>query len=374
MMKISVIGAGRIGWATAGHMALSGHEVRLYEFPEFRDSIADLSKTQVLKVINVCRETGIPSGDVRLAYVGTDEKKALENVETVLIAVPAFAERKAAEICAPYLVSGQTVVMLAGCIYGSVEFLKTVREKGNACDIAVVEMNNSPYAARKIGGDAVRIGCYKRGVGIASFPGNKGREAWKICVSLFPYAELWDSLLATGVSNPSTGVHSTAVVFNPRYVEEKEEVFMYQDGKHLSAIGESVGRVNFDMDMERLQLDGIVGSLKPWRYVFRDWYEYLGVHGNTLLEIMSSNPGLAGGLLPTDFDNRFLTEDVSMGIWPLVELLERYGFCCDVCKSVAIIASSLSGIDLKGTARTLRKLGLEKYSTEELEEYIFNGI
>ena len=66
-MKISVIGAGRIGWATAGHMALSGHEVRLYEFPEFRDSIADLSETPVLQVIHVCREPGIPSGDAHLA-------------------------------------------------------------------------------------------------------------------------------------------------------------------------------------------------------------------------------------------------------------------------------------------------------------------
>ena len=373
-MKIAVIGAGRIGWATAGHMALSGHMVRLFEFSDFQESIAELSQTNILKVINVSPETNLPQGDVHLDYVGPDERKALDGADVVLVAVPAFAERRAAEVCAPWLVSGQLVVMLAGCIYGSIQFLKTVRERGNKCDITVIEMNNSPYAARKIGGSTTRIGCYKRGVGIASFPGKSGKEAWETCVSLFPCVELWDSLLATGVSNPSTGVHSTAVVFNPRYVEEKEEVFMYQNGKHLSAVGEAIGRVNIDMDNERMQLDGIVGSLKPWRYVFRDWYGYLGVHGEALIEIMSSNPGLAGGLLPTSFDNRFLTEDVSMGIWPLVELLERYGFSCDVCKSVAIVASSLSGIDLKSTARTLKTLGLEQKTTKELEEYIYNGI
>lgn len=373
-MKISVIGAGRIGWATAGHMALSGHDVRLYEFPDFQDSITELSKTKTLKVINVSPETHLPEGDAILSYVGSNAKIALDGAQVVLVAVPAFAERRAAEVCAPWLVSDQLVVMLAGCIYGSIQFLQTVREKGNNCDVTVVEMNNSPYAARKIGGSTIRIGCYKRGVGMASFPGKNGKDAWETCSLLFPTIELWDSLLATGVSNPSTGVHSTAVVFNPRYVEEKEEVFMYQNGKYLSAIGEAIGRVNIDMDNERLQLDGIVGSLKPWRFVFRDWYEYLGVHGESLLEIMSSNPGLAGGLLPTSFENRFLTEDVSMGIWPLVELLERYGLNCDVCKSVAIVAASLSGIDLKTSARTLKSLGLEKLNTQELEEHIFSGI
>lgn len=373
-MKIAVIGAGRIGWAASGHMALLGHEVRLFEFPEFQESIADLLDSKTIKVINVLSETNLPHGEVGIQYIGCDEKRALDRAEVILVAVPAFAEKKAAEICAPFLKPGQLVVLLSGCIYGSIEFAKIIRKHGNASDLTVVEMNNSPYAARKIPQNTIRIGCYKRGVGMATFPGAKGKDAWEICSSLFPYIELWDNLLATGISNPSTGVHSTAVVFNPRYVEEKKEVFMYQDGAYLSAIGESIGRVNFDMDNERLQLNGLVGSLKPWRYIFRDWYEYLGVKGEALLEIMSSNRGLAGGLLPTSFDNRFLTEDVPMGLWPLVELLERFGFSCDVCKSVAIVASSLSGIDLKREARTLAKLDLEGFSIKNLEEYIYNGI
>lgn len=373
-MKISVIGAGRIGFAAAGHLALSGHDVSLYEFHDFMDTIVGLAETNTLKVVNAHAETGLPEGDAHLSYVGTDIEKTLTGADVILVAVPAFAEKRAAEVCAPFLRSGQYVIMLSGCIYGSVEFTKTVREHGNKCSLTVVEMNNAPYAARKIDQTTSRIGCYKRGLGVASFPGKNAQAAWEVCVSLLPQVDLWDSLLATGISNPSTGVHTTSVVFNPQYVEEKEEVFMYQKGKHLSAMGESIARVNIDMDRERLQLDGIVGSLKPWRYVFRDWYEYLGVHGEGLVEILSSNPGLAGGLLPVSFDNRFLTEDVSMGIWPLVELLERYGFSCDVCKSVAVAAASLSGIDLKGRARTLKSLGLGKLSIPELEEYIYNGI
>lgn len=373
-MKIAVIGAGRIGFAAAGHLALAGHEIRLCEFLEFQENIAELAKTKRLKVINVCAATNLPEGDAHLAYVGTDMRHALEEADIVLSAVPAFAEKRVAELCAPWLAPKQDIITLSGCIYGSIEFLKTIRELGNKCDITVVEMNNSPYAARKINGSTIRIGCYKRGVGVASFPGKNRLGAWERCASLFPEVEPWPSIISTGISNPSTGIHPTAVVFNPRYVEEKEEVFMYQNGRHLSAIGEAVGRVNTDMDNERLRLDGVVGTLKPWRHIFRDWYEYLGVSGETLIDIMSSNPGLAGGLLPTSFDNRFLTEDVSMGIWPLVELLERYDLPCDVCRGVAILAESLSGLDLKGTARTLRTLGLGNLSNNQLAEYIYNGL
>ncbi len=373
-MKIAVIGGSAIGFAAAGHMALRGEEVRLYEFPQFRAAIEDLEKDPMLEVVSVCAETGLPEGGARLAYAGTDARKALEGADLILVAVPAYGEGAAAEVCAPWVRQGQHILLLSGYIYGSVEFAQRLRRAGCEADVTVTEMNNSIYAARKTGGRGVRIGCYKHGVGIASFPGKNSAEAFAVVSKLYPEVENWHSILATGVSNPSLGVHVTSVVFNPRYVEEGAQVFMYENGRYLSAMGDSVARVNLDMDAERLALDGKVGRLIPWRYVIRGWYAYLGVHGETLPEIMSSNPGLAGGCLPTSFDHRFLTEDVCMGLWPLVELLELYGLPCGVCRGVAVLASSLSGLDLEGRARTLKSLGLGGKNAREVEKFLYEGL
>ena len=372
-MKIAVVGGGTIGFTAAGHMALEGHDVRLLEFPEFKHTIDGLSDTPVISVVRGVAELELPQGEGALSYCGLDPERALKGADIILVATPAFGEGHAAKVCAPWLRSGQYVFMLAGCMYGSVEFVKRARDHGNREDFTVVEMNNSPYAAKKTGPASVRIGCYKHGVALAAFPGKRGPAALEVGRSLFPKAELWSSPLATGISNPSTGIHATSIIFNPRYVEEEKRVLLYHDEQYLSAIGPAVERVNLDMDRERLQLDGIVGPLKAWRYIFRDWYGYLGVKGEGLLEIMSSNPGLAAVLLPTAFDHRYITEDICMGVWPLVELLERHGLPADVNRSIGHIAASLSGLDLEGMARTLKSLGLDELSNHELEEYLHEG-
>lgn len=52
-------------------------------------------------------------------------------------------------------------------------------------------------------------------------------------------------------------LHITFVVFYPCYVESGEDVFVYEGGKHLSAMGYSVGRIVQKMHAERSGLQGI---------------------------------------------------------------------------------------------------------------------
>ncbi len=89
---------------------------------------------------------------------------------------------------------------------------------------------------------------------------------------------------------------------------------------------------------------------------------------------MRSNPGLAKALLPKTFNHRYLTEDVCAGLIPLIELLDRSGLPSDVCRAVLHLSSSLSGIDLEKSARTLKTLGLAHLSDDGLKEYIYEGV
>ncbi len=43
-MKIAVLGAGAGGTATAFDCASHGHEVRLFDFPEFSENIAEIAR------------------------------------------------------------------------------------------------------------------------------------------------------------------------------------------------------------------------------------------------------------------------------------------------------------------------------------------
>lgn len=49
-LKVAVIGGGNGGFATASQMALAGHEVHLFELPDFSANIAELKETPVIEV------------------------------------------------------------------------------------------------------------------------------------------------------------------------------------------------------------------------------------------------------------------------------------------------------------------------------------
>lgn len=374
-MRAAVIGAGNIGLATAGHLALLGHEVRLFDFPEFKESIREAEENKFLEV-HSNEANHLPRGRAELEYAGTDISAALEGADIVISTVPSYAEAKVAETCSPWLKSGQNVFLASGYMYGSIEFLQTLRRTGNKNEIAVAEMNNSIYAGKKYDGNKVYIGCYKHGLGLASFPGKKGSEMIGCIREMYPEMKLWKNIFELGISNPSVPIHAGVMIFNPSYVEEAAEVMLYHKGKYLRAFGEAASRTFEDMDRERMALQGtaLVKSLDPWSRIFLDWYEYQGVRGERILDIMRSNTGLSQALLPKTFNHRYLTEDVCAGLIPLIELLERFNLPGNVCKAVLHLGSSLSGIDLNASGRTLKALGLGNLSNDNLKEYLYEGV
>lgn len=47
--NITIVGAGNGGKAAAADLALQGKCVRLFEFPEYRDNVAEIMETRSLK-------------------------------------------------------------------------------------------------------------------------------------------------------------------------------------------------------------------------------------------------------------------------------------------------------------------------------------
>ena len=166
-MRIAVVGAGACGFMTAAHSALKGHDVALYEFPEFSESITEVKKLGGIN-LEICEGNGLPSGFAKINTITSDIAVALEGAEIVIVAVPAYAEARAAKVCAPYLKKGQSVYLSSGYMYGSLEFAKTLKENGNHEPVEIAEMNNTIYAGFKTGLSTVWVGGYKHGLGVAS--------------------------------------------------------------------------------------------------------------------------------------------------------------------------------------------------------------
>ena len=94
-MKVAVLGSGGGGCAVAFDFAAHGHEVRLFDFPEFKTNV-----TATVENGGITAEGDI-EGFAKISYAGHDIKKALEGAELVVAVGPAYSTRPFAEASKP---------------------------------------------------------------------------------------------------------------------------------------------------------------------------------------------------------------------------------------------------------------------------------
>ncbi|MBA4320781.1 MAG: hypothetical protein C0412_20515, partial [Flavobacterium sp.] len=120
--KFAVIGAGHGGLAMAGHLALMGFSVALYNRSEER--------LWGVKSMGGITLEGEIEGFAKIEIASTNIKDVIEDAEIIMVVVPATSHEFIAEQCAPYLRDGQMVILNPGRTFGALEFKQVVRRMG----------------------------------------------------------------------------------------------------------------------------------------------------------------------------------------------------------------------------------------------------
>ena len=123
----SIIGGGNGGQSLAGHLALMGFAVRLYDiFPDTIEAIRSRGGIEV---------DGAVQGFGKLELATTDIAEAPGGADVVMIVAPAVAHREIAANCAPHLSDGQVIFIHPGATCGALEFRKVLTDE--KCETAV---------------------------------------------------------------------------------------------------------------------------------------------------------------------------------------------------------------------------------------------
>jgi opine dehydrogenase len=88
LMKLAILGAGNSGMTAALDMTLAGHEVRLLEFPQFKENFEPVRKRSGIDLVGVGR-----NGFAELARVTTDIAEAIDGLEMIVAVIPAFGHK-----------------------------------------------------------------------------------------------------------------------------------------------------------------------------------------------------------------------------------------------------------------------------------------
>lgn len=128
---------------------------------------------------------------------------------------------------------------------------------------------------------------------------------------------------------------------------------------------DGLARIIEAADKERLHVAAAYGISPISAF---DWvsYAYDGVEGSTLCERMHNNPAYYEILAPKTIDCRQITEDIPTGIIPLAELGKAANVPTPIFDSLITICSILHNKNFKEEGRTLKKLGLDGLTVDEI--------
>lgn len=351
--KIAVIGAGHGGLAMAGHLALMGFSVNIYN--RSPEKIWSIKETGGIRIESDFGLEGL--GKINLAT--SDIGEAVEDVDIIMVVVPATAHKFIAEKVGPYLKDGQIVVLNPGRTFGALEFKQVLNSNNITTDVIIAEAQTFIYASRATGPAQAKIFRIKNSIPIASIRAHLIPEVLKKIRIAFPQFVPGDNIFKTSFDNIGAVFHPTICILNAGWIEDDSEFQFYVQG-----VTPAVARVLEKVDQERVKVAEALGIRA---LTAREWlYLAYSASGENLYEAMRANPGYRGILAPTRLNMRYLTEDVPASLVPIASVGEKFGVETPTIKSIIGLASIINNEDYWSIGRTVQNLKIENLSLREL--------
>jgi len=351
--SFAVLGAGHGGTAMAGHLALMGFSVKLFNRTEER--LWGVKSSGGIELEGEIEVEGF--GAIPVATTSMEE--ALEDVELIMVVVPATAHRFMADACAPHLKDGQIVVLHPGRTFGALEFRQVLTERGVTADVIIAEAQTFLYASRVIGPAHAHIFRVKNSIPVAAIRAHLIPRVLERLRKAFPQFVPGDNIFRTSFDNIGSVFHPTLCTLNAGWIEDDADFQFYVEG-----VSPSVAKVLEKVDTERVRVAEALGIRA---LTAREWlYLAYSAAGPDLYGAMMANPGYRGIMAPPTLRMRYLQEDVPSSLVPISSVGHMFGVETPTIDALITLASTLNQTDYWAIGRTVERLGIDKLNLREL--------
>lgn len=345
-MKISVIGAGNAGCATAGDLAFRGHDVTLIKTSHAMhdDNFEYLQNNQGHIVLD-------DFGKIKEAYINTVTRdiSLISEAEVIILQLQTKYHEEVIVRMAEHLKDGQILLINPGYL-STAYVLKHCTAK-----IIVAEAESSFIDCRIIEPGKIRVGFRNVRNPIGIFPVCRKEEAQnKLDKMGFPLTYL-DSVVEAALHNPNMIVHTVGAVMSiPRIEKTNGEYCMYHE-----VWTPSVWNILEQLDAEKMN---VLEKLGLPRLAYVDACKYRNSlddqrDGKEVFMWYAAMPTRAKG--PLKVDSRYISEDVPQGLVMLESLGKLLHIDTPITTALIEIASAALGRSMRAEGRTLDKLGLD---------------
>jgi opine dehydrogenase len=357
--RFAVLGAGHGGQAMAGHLALMGFRVSLYNRGE--------SRLEPIRLVGGISVSGVVSGFGTLDVVSHNIEEVLANADIIMVVVPATGHRDMAEAMAPYVQESQYVMLNPGRTGGALE-THTILKKHGKGKVVVAEAQTLIYAARSTNPGQVNIFGIKNVIPVATIPSYRTPEFLKLLRVAYPQFVPGDNVLKTSMDNIGAIFHPALTILNAARIESTHGDFeFYMDGATPG-----VAQVLDSLDAERVAVAAALGiraqTAREWLYTAYD------AVGKTLYEAMQSNIGYKGITAPVSLTTRYLTEDVPMSLVPICSLGDLLGVPTPTMRTMIQLAEIIHQTNYWAVGRTADTMGLRGLDLRQIRRLVMEGV
>ena len=361
-MNITVLGAGAGGTALAFDCANHGHQVRLFDFPQFPDNIRAVASQGGIHA------EGDISGFSGIAFAGHDIDAALENAELIYVVGPAYSTEPFGQALKGKLLKGQTVIVSPSSCGGALAFKQSAGLSLQDDSIRVAETSTLHYAVRLTEPGRVRVFLkLKAGNLLAALPSQHTGAILELIADVYPGMEPARNVIQTSLQNANPVIHPAVTLANAARIEGSGGFLFYEEG-----VTDSVGRLIETVDRERMMIGDKLGItvLSDPEMGIRQGYMLLNNYGAGYREA----PGFLGIGAQPKLDHRYLNEDVGYGLVFMTRLARQVGVETPSMDSIIQLASVLMDRDYVAEAlRTPESLGIGDLSVAELKNLLEQG-
>lgn len=381
---VAVLGGGACAQTFAAEFTLAGYKVRLYELPELaQGTLGEVLRTHEIELggaqanFKWFRRAGIAKVDV----VTTEISEALRGAGLVIVAIPAKGHKPFFEKMIPCLEDGQMISIFPDN-FGSLMLRNMMGEKGCNVDVIIGGWSSMPYGVRVI--EPGKLDCIIRirellGDALPGKDGDKFFETMKGIPAFDGTVELkkGDTIIGVGFSNPNPAVHVPGSILNVGAMEvsEMEGTLGIPKGKYSMykhGMSPAVARVQLAFYQEERKIANAMGIEM---IEFRDdqffWkggimgVEYWVPFADVII------PPIAG---PNSVEHRYFTEDIPVGTVIRYHLAQKFGVDVPTIESMIQLGSVICKRDFLKEGITLKELGIEDLTKEQIIRYVREGI
>ncbi len=348
-MKVGIVGAGSIAFATAALLEQQGHSATLWS--------PSGERTRALAAGEALVADGAIKGTFHPGAAATAEA-LVAGAEVILVALPAYGHKHVLDAIAPFITPAQTVIISSHASFGALYLSRLLAARGVVAPI--VAWGTTVVTGRQQSPTLVHVNTVRQKVDLATVPASQSAHGLSVCQTLFGDRFVdRGSLMAIALSNLNPQNHMGIALGNMTRMERGET---WSQGQNVTP---NVGRLLEALDEERIAIAAALGL--EVRTIFQHFHLSFHVPVNSISQMnQEMHDAGNGGVGPTSADSRYVTEDVPFGLVMTAKIGRLAGRPAELHEAGVRIFSAMYGRDFTAENNLLSALDIESMSLNDI--------